>query len=333
MEGGLKAFNSLKIDSMKNNKILIKKIYLQDERFRISYFFDNKKLERSIAESGVHNRIWLVKREGKLIVASGWRRIQACRELKIEEVPYRILYNLNDLLVFRAVLLENLSIREFDVLEKAWTLRNILKFGLQVQEILKDYCLLINVPRSHKYVHDFVNITDLNHNIKQLIYKKRIPFQIARLFLDYSEEEQELLGPILGSFGINKIKEVLELVAGISKRENKNPLVILKAKELESLWLERKLNSVQKADKFLDFLRRKYYSNFYRTTKKIEKILTELNWPKDVILKPYHFFEKDEYSLEFSFSSQKEFKEKINKLMNAAESQLVKKLFSIFTDE
>ncbi len=313
--------------------ISIEEINLRDERFRTSYFFDKSKLRRSIECSGINYPVWLVERKGRFVLASGWRRLLVCQELGLKEVPFQIIEEAKDAEMFFKILQENLSSRDFDVLEKAEVVKKVKSFGSADSVILEKYCLPLEIPRSIKYIQDFVRITQLDYRAKGMIFEKKLPFQIARLFLDYNKKEQKLLVPKLKTFGRNKIRETFELLTGISKRERRSPLDILKSREVEIIWSEYKVSEVQKAERFLEFLRKKYYPFFYRTTKKVEKILFDLDWPKDIKLKPSPFFEKNEYTLSFSFSSKQGFKEKVERLGNTVESESINRLFSLFSDE
>ncbi|MFA9455020.1 MAG: ParB N-terminal domain-containing protein, partial [Candidatus Aminicenantaceae bacterium] len=72
---------------MKFTQIDPGEIDLADQRFRVSFSDSFDELVGSIQDLGLLNPPVLARREGRLILVSGWKRVRACRALLLSPIP------------------------------------------------------------------------------------------------------------------------------------------------------------------------------------------------------------------------------------------------------
>jgi len=115
---------------MKKEQFALKKISLEDERFRTSYHFSLEKLKLSIKEIGLLHPPLVTRRDNRFILVSGWKRVLACHELSLSSIPVYVIEEKDELQTFLIAFYENLAAREFGLLEKAEDSSDLIPSGL-----------------------------------------------------------------------------------------------------------------------------------------------------------------------------------------------------------
>jgi len=292
---------------MKRENLSINKIFLKDERFRISYYFDLEKMVTSIQEMGLLNPLLVTSREGHFILVSGWKRIMACLRLSLSLVPVLVVERENELETFLRAFYENLAVREFSLIEKAEIIARLKRFGEDEDKIVRRYLPLLNIPPTLPYLDSYLAFSQFEPELKEFIHEKNLPFSLARLFIEFSSLERKRLLPLVSHFSQNKMIEFLEYLKEISRRDELPVRKILASKEIRNIIGSRRLSSLQKADKIRLVLRKKRYLHLSSWEEFFGSLRKKMRWPKEIAINPSPFFEEKRLSVTFNFKNKQEF--------------------------
>lgn len=296
---------------MKFTAVDIATINLKDERFRISYYFSLENLLHSIKETGLLNPPVLTHRDHQPIVVSGWRRILACQKLSMTSIPVFVTDVREDLGAFKIPVYENLAHREYNPLEKAEILRKLKFFGEDKEGILRHFLPLLQIPPTVRHLSLYLSVSRFDPKLKKVIHEKNIPFSVLQLLVQFKTKERTMLLPFLIPLGQNKQKELLTNLFEIARRDKVPVTEILNSGRVKALLSNEKLSSLQKADKFREFLKEKRNPALAAWIKAFDAVLKELNLSEGTVIIPSPFFEGEDFSLNFSFKNQEEFIQKL----------------------
>ena len=309
---------------MKKKNLSLKEISLEDERFRISYYFSLEKLILSIRKVGHLNPPLIALRDKHFILVSGWKRVLACIKLCLYSIPVFVLEEDDDLKKFLVAFYENFATREFSLLEKAEILSRLKKFGEDEKSIVKHYLPLLDIPSTLTNLESFLAFSHVEPEVKRVIHQKNMPFSSVKLLVGFTPQERKLLLPLLLPSGQNKLKEILEDLKEISRRNDIAPKKILSSKEILEITGSEKLSPLQKIDRIRVILRKKRYPALSSRKESFDSLLNKLKLPEAVMVKPSPFFEEENFSVNFSFGNSEELKTNLLKLQELA----LKKEFS-----
>ncbi len=315
-------YQHLKLDS----------IDFSDERFRISLFPVLDSLMESIARIGLVHPLTVVHREGKICLASGWKRALACREMKLEKIPVLFLKEKQDLAVFFKAVYENLSFRLFSVEEKAEIIRKLGRFGIDNRALQKEYCPLLDIPASLAALEQYRKIAALDDDTKAFIAEHSFSFPVVRRLMEIQPLDISRLGPILVPLGQNKKKQLLEDLTEVAAIKKISPLQILQEKNVIPVLENEKLNPVQKADGVRLWLHRQRYPEYFAWKDDFDTLVRNLIPPRGLSIQASPYFEEDQISIDFRFGNSKEFRDKLEYLNNLASRPEWQKLVKRFGD-
>ena len=314
---------------MNREKIPIKKIFLRDERFRISYYFPLHKLKLSLKRIGLINPPLVTTRDGRLVLVSGWRRVLACRELSFPSIPVYFVEDGDELQTFLLAFYENLSTREFSLLEKAEILTRLKKFGEDEKTIIRHYLPLLDIPSNIFHFETYLTFAQFETDVKKAIYEKNMNYTSVQLLTECTPQERVSLLPLIMPLGQNKTKELLEDILEISKRDSIPVREILSRKELADIWKSGNLSLLQKADKIRVLLRRRRYPKLFSWKDSFDSLLTRMKWPEEIMIKPCLFFEEEDLTVSFTFKDKEGFRNSLHKLNELLTKKEFSKLFQL----
>ncbi len=314
---------------MKKKNLPLKEIFLEDERFRISYYFSLEKLMLSIQKVGLLNPPLVAFRDKHFVLVSGWKRVLACIKLGLSSLPVFVIEEKDELKTFLAAFYENLATREFSLLEKAEILSRLKKFGEDEKRTVKHYLPLLDIPSTLSNLESYLAFYQLESEVKRIIHQKNMPFSSVKLFAGFTPQERKSLLPLLLPSGQNKLKGILEDLKEISGRDDIAPKKILSSKEILDIMESKKLSPLQKADKIRLILRKKRYPALFSRKESFDSLLKKLRLPKTVVVKPSLFFEEENFSVNFSFGNSEELKTALLRLQELASKQEFAALFKL----
>jgi len=306
------------VKAMKYTYIDLRKIELNDDRFRISYFVSHQDLIKSIRTAGLINPPVLSFRGERPVIVSGWRRVLACRKLSFKNIPVFISEETDDLELFKLTVYENLSIRKYSIVEKAEVLKKIKGFGAGEEEIVRKYLPLLDIPPLLKYLDPYLKIAEFELEIKKLVHSRNTDFNVLQLLAEFSPPERILLLPYIMPLGKNKQRILITTIYELSRKEEMK---------------DEKLSPLQKAERLCFLLEAKRNPVLNSWNNAFDKVLKGLNISSGIVVTPSAFFEKEDISLNFSFKNRKEFLKKLSELRKIADSKGFSGLFKFFSDD
>jgi ParB family chromosome partitioning protein len=312
---------------MKRKNLSLKEISLEDERFRISYYFSLEKLILSIQKVGLLSPPLVALRDKHFVLVSGWQRILACIKLGLSSIPVFVIEEEDELKIFLAAFYENFAAREFSLLEKAEILFRLKRFGEDEKSIVKHYLPLLDIPSTLSNLESFLAFSRFEPEVKRLIHKKNMPFSSVKLLVGFTLQERKLLLPLLLPAGQNKLKGILEDLKEISRRNDIPPKKILSSKDILDIMGSKKLSPLQKTDKVRLILMKKRYPALSSREESFDSLLKRLQVPKTIEVKPSPFFEEENFTVNFSFGDREELKTKLIKLQELASKQEFSAIF------
>ncbi len=318
---------------MKLEKVSLNEIELHDHRFRISYYFELKNLLLSIEKIGLVYPLLVVKRASpKYILLSGWKRITACFELCLSQVPIFVLDEKDDGRAFLISLYENLSTRKFNLLEKAEILRLLYGFIPDERKIVKSFLPLLEIPATLSYLDAYLKIARLTPGWKEIIFQKKMPCSVAEILIEFAPDELELLLPILKPLSMNKQKQIMEDLHDLSRRTQETPKKILTGPDIRSILKKDNLLPFQKAELVRSLVKKKRYPRLSVWEESFRAFLKKNRLLSDVTYDAPSFFEDGEFSVIFDLKSKDSFQKKIVKLQDMISDEALFRLFKDFPD-
>ncbi len=312
---------------MKIREILLDDVDLNDERFRFSYYFDLDRFLLSIKKIGLANPLAVTHRAGRIVLVTGWKRIFACKELSLSPLPVIVLEQGDDLEAFLFSLYENLTHRDFDILEKAQILHKLSTYIHNERQIVKEYMPLLGIPATLSYLDLYLNISRLEPRWKQVIHDKKMSLSSVQLLLEFDAPERELLLPMILPLSQNKQRQILEDLIYLSKKEEISPGDILNSQRIRSVVQSDKLSPIQKAEKVRSLLSKESHPFVSALKESFHASLRKAHLTKDVKVESSSFFEDGEFSVSFHLNDEREFHKKLVKLQKLASD---KDFFSLF---
>ncbi len=317
----------------REKELALDEIDLKDQRFRISLFFSIKNLLSSVKKVGLIYPPLLTIREGRIVLVSGWKRVEACRLLGISSIPGYFISDNDDLKVFHLAFFENLATRDFNVLEKAEILKKLISFGEKEKRIISEYLPLLGLPPTSTYLNLYLAFSEFEIEEKELIHQNEIPFSSLEILAKLKREERELIFPLLLPLGKNKQKELLECALDLAGKKGISIKSIFHQQEIREILESRNISALEKSQKIRLLLRREKYPLLSSWSESLKLILKKTRWPKDIILRPSPFFEEEKMSIFFDFKNEQEFVEKVSKLVELTSKKEFKGIWRPFFDE
>ena len=299
---------------MEKKQIELKKINLEDERYRTSYHFSLQEMKQSLEEIGLLNPPLVTLRDNHLTLVSGWKRILACMELSLSTLPVYVIEDKDELKVFLKAFYENLATREFNLMEKAEILARLKKFGEQEKRIIRHYLPLLDIPQSLSHLDAYMAFSQFDTEVKRAITEKNMSFSSVKILAEFTSQEQNLLLSLLMPLGQNKRKEILEDLLEISKRNDISVKDLLLSDEVKAIQNTETLTLLQIADKIRFLFKKKRYPAFLAWKNSFDSVLKKMKWPEEIMLSPSPFFEEENFTVTFSFANQEHFKTSLFKL-------------------
>ncbi|UCC39939.1 MAG: ParB N-terminal domain-containing protein [Candidatus Aminicenantes bacterium] len=291
---------------MKIKKISLDQIFLEDERFRISYYYSLERMILSLKNVGLINPPLVVFRDDHFILVSGWKRVLACREISLSPIPVRVSEEEDELKTFLTAFYEKLALREFDLLEKAEILSKLKKLGEAEDKIVRHFLPLLNIPSTLSHLDMFLSFSRFKPELKRMIAEKNMPFSSVQLLSEFKPGARKLLLPLLLPIGQNKQRELLDDLLNISRKSDIPAEKLLVSKELQDTLKSDSLSPLQKSDKIRLLLKRKRYPSISSMRDSFNSLLRIMGWPKEISVKPSPFFEGEDVSVSFSFKNNEE---------------------------
>ena len=287
-----------------------------------------EKLTDSIKVIGIRHPIHVCPYGYRYSIVSGHKRFQAAPRAGLNRIPAFIIPELDDAARLVINLNENFGQRHYSDIEKGGILNKFRHAGVSDETIISEYMPLLGLERSKKIFLDLSSVKSLSLNMQILLHRAGVPVKTFSSF--YNWDDLTLAENLFSTLkpGVNKWRDLLELVNEVAVRENTRQESILARDDIQKILTTS--NLPQKYDDIHKILYNLRYPVLSEMRKQIVCTLDKMELDENTKFRFQDTFESNELKLELKFQSEKELSRQVEKIFKALQSGSVEKLISIF---
>jgi ParB/RepB/Spo0J family partition protein len=288
-----------------------------------------EKLLDSIKEVGIRHPISICSTNKPYKIISGHKRVQASIKAGLTSIPAFFSPTMDDALATN--LKENFALRHYSDIEKGCIINKLISEGFEEDTIIDLYMPLLELERSKKKFQDLILVEKIGFELQKLLHRSNVPVKVFQVFFAWDNENQEAAEKFFAATrpGVNKWRDLLELIEEISRRDEISPKNIFFSPATIETLKDKSLTPPQKYDQVHQALRQKRYPVFSDLKKQVLRALDEMKLDDKTRLKYDDAFESDEMKLELKFRDERELSQQVEKIFHALQSGAVNKVVKI----
>jgi ParB-like nuclease family protein len=292
-------------------------------------------LTASVQAIGVIHPVILTPTGDRFRIVCGHRRVSVAKALGLAEIPALIApFDLDNETRLTLNLTENRAHRTFSDIEKGRTLNKLVGAGVSEAVVIEKYMPLLGLERSKKLYRDLSAIEGFRPSLQQLWHELNAPLRVFSALLSWDAPGRDAVENLLSTLrpGINKCRDLLELVEEIARIENISCAELLRRKEIQSVLSASDLSPHEKYDRILQTLTPLRYPMLSALRKKIAQTLDRLTLGPETKIRIQESFETEEIKIEIRGRGQKSLISEIDKLASASRSEAMGELLRILRE-
>ncbi len=292
-------------------------------------------LVQSIKELGITHPILLTAQGKKYQIVCGHRRVECARLLDFETVPAFVLDEPPaPAEALKRNLLENRAHRTYSDIEKGLIVNTLAEAGIPESEIIKDYLPLLDLERSKKLLMDLKRCGEFSESMNALLHELNLPLRVVSTLFRWDEASRNASEALLAALrpGVNKCRDLLELIDETAVRDHLAPHELLSRKEIQEALNRSGLPANEKFDAIHKQLRLWRYPVLTDLQKQVYRAIDQLKLEGRIKLRTPENFEKGQFKIELNFSSREELLAQVEQLFRVTDSQAIDELVRIFND-
>ena len=288
-----------------------------------------EKLLDSVKEVGIRHPISICSTNKPYKIISGHKRVQASIKAGLTSIPAFFFPTMDGALVTN--LKENYALRHYSDIEKGCILNKLISEGFEEDTIIDLYMPLLELERSKKIFQDLILVEKISSELQKLLHRSNVPVKVFQVFFAWDNENQEAAEKFFAATrpGVNKWRNLLELIEEISRRDGISPKDIFFAPATIETLKDKSLTPPQKYDRIHQALQQKRYPVLSDLKKQVLRALDEMKLDDKTRLKYDDAFESDEMKLELKFRDERELSQQVEKIFHALQSGAVNKVVKI----
>ena len=303
---------------------------------RFSFDVPPISLKQSIEEIGVIHPVTLVPLGKYFRIVCGHKRIKIVSQLKIKEIPARIL-NLtpSDETMLMLNLSENQLHHYYSDIEKGLILFKLSEARVPEIRTIEKYMPMLGLEKSKKLLDDHIRANQLTLGLKTLLHELNVPARVFSVFFNWNTESTiaaEHFFSVLRP-GVNKWRDLLEWIDEISIRDQIAPLNVFELPELQSVLNRNDLAPNVRYDRIRQILHSRRYPILSDLRVRLARSLDTLKLDDKTKVHVQDSFESDEIRIEMKFRTREEFVSQVEKLVRASDSEALDELIDIFKNQ
>ena len=290
----------------------------------------SEKLLDSVKEVGIRHPISICSKNKPYKIISGHKRVQATIKAGLTSIPAFFVPTMDDALVTN--LKENFALRHYSDIEKGCILNKLISEGFEEDTIIDLYMPLLELERSKKNFQDLILVEKIGSKLQKLLHRAKVPVKVFQVFFAWDNENQEAAENFFAATrpGVNKWRDLLELIEEISRRDEISPKDIFFASATIETLKDKSLTPPQKYDRIHQALQLKRYPVVSDLKKQVLRALDEMKLDDKTRLKYDDTFESDEMKLELKFRDERELSQQVEKIFQAIQSGYIDKIIKVF---
>jgi len=311
----------------------VKSIDVDDQLTSFSWGVPADSLQQSIEEIGVIHPVTLAPLGNGFRIVCGHKRIKIVSQLKIKEIPARILdLAPSDETMLMLNLSENQLHHHYSDIEKGLILFKLSEARVPEIRTIEKYMPMLGLEKSKKLLDDHLKANQLVLGLKTLLHEMNIPLRVFSVFFNWSNESTEAAERFFSVLrpGVNKWRDLLEWVEEISTRDEITPLDLFELPELQSVLNQNDLAPNVRYERIHQILHSRRYPVLSNLRVRLARSLDALKLDNKTKVHVQNSFESDEIRIEMKFRTREEFVSQVEKLVRASDSEALDELIRIF---
>jgi ParB family transcriptional regulator, chromosome partitioning protein len=277
----------------------------EDHTYRLGDSRDVTGLVASIAHLGLLCAPILIGTNERWTVVGGFRRVAACRRLRMEKMPARIpLEAAEPWQCARWAVAEKAAERPLEALEAGRALRLLRRFAPDANAFGRTV-RLFGLPDQATAQVRLEGLCDLPDGIQAAVSDGALAVSTALSLGRMTPETARRVAALLSAlrFGVNKQREVLTLLEEIARREGMPLDAVLEAPELKALATDVDSDPAQRGHRLRTYLYQRRYPALSRAQRRFDVISRGLCPAPGAQLSAPQGFESRAFRLTLAFSS------------------------------
>jgi ParB family transcriptional regulator, chromosome partitioning protein len=299
-------------------------INFENPTFQITTDRDPSPLKRSVQGIGLITPPVLFDSGTDLVIISGFRRIQVCRNLGWLKTEFRILPTKTEpLRLAQIAIAENSFQRELNLIELSRAY-NLLHEMQKNAAALQRTAEALNLPGTPAFIKKIRPLSQLAETIQQGILSETVPLPMALELAEMETEEGIRLAEFFTALypSLNKQREMLGMAKEIAAREDLSIWDVFQSPPVQEVLSNEDLDRNQKIFRLRRHLKHRRFPALSRAEDHFQEVVKTLKLGAGVQLNPPPFFEGSDYRLSLCFSRLSELeagKEAIDRILQSPE--------------
>ncbi len=285
------------------DSIPLSEINHTDDSYRVTTNNKCEDLIESISEIGLINLPILRQNQHGYYIISGFRRIAACRNLKLNSIQARIVVKCNsEIELVKLVIADNSCQRSLNLIECSRSIQ-LLNHHITEKKDLFEISEKLGIVNSLPLFTKIEKLCRLPDLIQNCILDNTISLSMAIELSTLKKEEGVAFALLFKNLqiGLNLQNELMTLIQEISSRDTTPLLAILYEKELQELVKSEEYTRPQISQQIRLYLRKMRYPRITAYEKKIRTDINNLKLGPKTVIKPPKNFEGTGYNLNLAF--------------------------------
>lgn len=326
------SYNSLSADTLRPRFVFIQpgQIDLEDRLTDFSLGPIPPSLRASIKKIGITHPAALARVGKRYRIVCGHRRTRIAKELGLENLPATLMPpGMTDEDMLAINLIENSAQRQYSDVEKGAILRKLSRAGASEDRIIDKYMPIAGLERSKKLCQDFQAAESWGRGLKKLLHDLNVPLRVYSTLLRWDDASRDRAESFFSALrpGVNKWRELLELIDEISRRDEERPGNILERKEIQAALQN---DTPTRYDKIHRVLFQWRFPVLYDLRKDVRSALDKLKLGRGIKVNAPENFENGDIRIELKFKTPEELSALADELSNASRSDPMKDLIRVF---
>lgn len=311
-------------------------IALNDEAFVVTYRPRMQRLLDSVARMGVLTPLHMRRPAGSapLQLVAGCKRLRAARQAGQATVP-ALVHDADDLSEHQAFLLavhDNLACRSFNAVEKARILRRLQReFQYPDNALIEQFCPLLDLPPRADTLEAYCNLATLDDALQAATVDNALPVDVAVWVGGLDAADQQAVLPLFTGLqlGSNRAQECAAYIDEVCQRDACSAAALVERLDVPALLADPQRSGPQKREAVRHALRHARYPQLTAHEQRYRESVRRLRLPPSIALRPPPYFESHQYQVSFSFSQRQELRHAAQRLLDAAESDVMNDLLDL----
>lgn len=323
--------------TMSCRPVPLARIDLADRRYRLGRPGDDAALTRSIQRwgllqvpvvQGIRPAAGRTATSPRWRPVCGFRRLEACRRLRWEEVVVREVPPEADALdCLSLAVVDNAHQRGFTPLELAGIYRRLREL-LPSEADLTARAADLGLPDNVAYIRKLAPLTHLPPAARRAMENGRLALSTALTLAAVDPPGAAALARLLDrlAVGANKQREIVTLVQDLAGQRNGSITAVLADGELRALVENPELDRHQKAARIRDWLHRRRFPELTRARERFQRQRDALALPAGMSLTATPYFESPVLTLSLTFSRRAQLADQAQRIHQLAASHALARL-------